>query len=131
MHRNTVPVLQGIDFQIVQGEILAILGHSGVGKSTLLNLLGLLDVPTEGQILYHGRDQDFNGVDITRLGLRKKARIRRKRVGLPNVDLIAPSPPPEENAAEAEPAAGAEPAAEPAEATAEASPETAKNTEET
>ena len=55
----------------------------------------------------------------------KKARIRRKRVGLPNVDLIAPSPPPEENAAEAEPAA------EPAEATAEASPETAKNTEET
>ena len=41
-NRVVVPVLKGIDLDIRRGEILSIVGHSGVGKSTLLNLLGLL-----------------------------------------------------------------------------------------
>jgi lipoprotein-releasing system ATP-binding protein len=81
IHQNPVPVLSGIDLRIVPGEILAILGHSGVGKSTLLNLLGLLDVPTGGKIIYRGRDPRFRGQDITRLGLVDKALIRNRHLG--------------------------------------------------
>jgi lipoprotein-releasing system ATP-binding protein len=81
IHQNPVPVLRGIDLKILPGEILAILGHSGVGKSTLLNLLGLLDVPTEGAIIYRGRDPRFRGQDITSLGLVDKALIRNRHIG--------------------------------------------------
>ena len=81
IHQNPVPVLRGIDLGIVPGEILAILGHSGVGKSTLLNLLGLLDVPSGGKIIYRGRDPRFRGQDLTRLGLVDKALIRNRHLG--------------------------------------------------
>ncbi len=81
IHRQPVPVLRGLDLKIHRGEILAILGHSGVGKSTLLNLLGLLDAPTEGRIVYRGRDADFDGRDLTELGLTEKARIRNRHFG--------------------------------------------------
>jgi len=81
IHQNPVPVIRGLDLEIIQGEILAILGHSGVGKSTLLNLLGLLDVPTAGKIVYRGRDPDFRGKDLTRLGLSAKALIRNRHFG--------------------------------------------------
>ncbi|MBB6430279.1 ABC transporter ATP-binding protein [Algisphaera agarilytica] len=47
-------VLDGVDTSIAVGEKLAILGRSGSGKSTLLHLIGGLDTPTEGQILYRG-----------------------------------------------------------------------------
>ncbi len=81
VNRQPVPVLRGIDLKIHRGEILAILGHSGVGKSTLLNLLGLLDAPSEGRILYRGRDASFEGRDMTELGLAEKARIRNRHFG--------------------------------------------------
>jgi lipoprotein-releasing system ATP-binding protein len=81
VHRNPVPVLRGIDLKVFSGEILAILGHSGVGKSTLLNLLGLLDAPSGGRIVYHGRDGRFQGLDLTGLGLREKALIRNRHFG--------------------------------------------------
>ncbi|RKY87558.1 lipoprotein-releasing system ATP-binding protein LolD [candidate division KSB1 bacterium] len=48
--RNELRVLKGIDLEIYQGEILAIVGPSGVGKSTLLHILGALDRPTEGEV---------------------------------------------------------------------------------
>ncbi len=50
------PVLEGIDFTLRRGEYVAIMGESGVGKSTLLNLLAGLDRPDAGQILFDGRD---------------------------------------------------------------------------
>jgi len=50
------PVLHGIDIEIRAGEFVAIIGQSGSGKSTLLNILGALDVPTEGQVLIDGTD---------------------------------------------------------------------------
>ncbi len=81
IYQNPVPVLRGIDLQVVPGEILAILGHSGVGKSTLLNLLGLLDIPSAGKILYRGRDREFWGQDITAMGRSQKAFIRNRHFG--------------------------------------------------
>lgn len=47
---NEIPVLQGVDIEIQEGEFLAIVGQSGCGKSTLLHLMGTLDQPDAGQI---------------------------------------------------------------------------------
>lgn len=51
-----VKVLEGVNFTINKGEQVAILGSSGSGKSTLLHLLGALDKPTSGQVLFNKRD---------------------------------------------------------------------------
>jgi len=51
-----VPALQQVDLQLREGELVVLLGPSGSGKSTLLNILGGLDTPTSGQVLYRGRD---------------------------------------------------------------------------
>ena len=51
-----LPVLKGVDLEVKRAEIIAIVGASGVGKSTLLHLLGGLDRPTEGTIFYEGED---------------------------------------------------------------------------
>jgi lipoprotein-releasing system ATP-binding protein len=74
-------VLKGINLQIKQGEILAVLGQSGVGKSTLLNLLGLLDAPTSGSIYYYGSDPKFKNRDFSVLSLSEKSELRNLHVG--------------------------------------------------
>ena len=53
---SEIQVLRGINFDVADGQRLAIMGESGVGKSTLLHILGTLDRPTKGKILYHNRD---------------------------------------------------------------------------
>jgi ATPase subunit of ABC transporter with duplicated ATPase domains len=68
------PVLHGIDLAIREGEFIAIIGQSGSGKSTLLNILGALDVPTEGQVL-------IDGVDIATLSEDQLASLRKRVVG--------------------------------------------------
>jgi len=69
-----VRALDGVSLTIERGELLAIVGSSGSGKSTLLNVLGLLDRPTEGSVLFDGRD-------VSGLGAREQARLRNERIG--------------------------------------------------
>lgn len=71
---NTVGVLKGIDLEIVSGETVAVLGVSGSGKTTLLQIMGLLDHPTGGSVLYDGVDV-FTGDERTR------AAFRNRRIG--------------------------------------------------
>lgn len=61
-------VLHGIDLQLARGEFAALIGPSGGGKSTLLNLIGLLDRPTAGRLFVTGREAGALGdEDLTRL----------------------------------------------------------------
>ena len=53
---GAVPVLSGLDFQIADGETVAVVGPSGSGKSTLLNLLGALDQPESGEVIVAGKN---------------------------------------------------------------------------
>jgi lipoprotein-releasing system ATP-binding protein len=67
-------VLKGIDLSIKEGEMVGIVGASGVGKSTLLHILGALDRPTSGKLLY-------NGTDIFSLNENSLALFRNKTIG--------------------------------------------------
>ena len=51
-----VKALNGVSFEIEEGEAVSIMGPSGCGKSTLLNLIGTLDMPTEGEIWFDGKN---------------------------------------------------------------------------
>jgi putative ABC transport system ATP-binding protein len=66
--------LSGIHLEIQQGEYVAIAGPSGCGKSTLLAILGLLDTPTEGTFLLHGKP-------VTQLTAAERARTRNREIG--------------------------------------------------
>jgi putative ABC transport system ATP-binding protein len=69
-----VHALRGVDFDLNEGEFIVVLGPSGSGKSTLLNILGGLDTPTSGEVLY----RDHN---LTSAGDAALTRFRREHVG--------------------------------------------------
>ena len=69
-----VHALRGVDFQLFQSEFLVLLGPSGIGKSTLLNILGGLDTPSSGSV--HYRDHDLGDASESEL-----TRYRRDHVG--------------------------------------------------
>ncbi|MGZ3693644.1 MAG: ABC transporter ATP-binding protein [Bdellovibrionota bacterium] len=75
-HRDgaAVEVLRGVDLSIDEGETIAILGASGAGKSTLMHVLGALEPPTAGKILYGGQD-------IRLFSSEKTARFRNREIG--------------------------------------------------
>ena len=60
---NAVHALEGVDLSVQKGEFVAIVGTSGSGKSTLLRCINLLETPSSGEILYHGRDVAGRGVN--------------------------------------------------------------------
>ncbi|MBN1380202.1 MAG: ABC transporter ATP-binding protein [Deltaproteobacteria bacterium] len=66
--------LRGIDFNIEEGEFLAVMGPSGSGKSTCMNILGCLDTPTAGSYR-------FKGVEVGNLSRRQRALLRRHYLG--------------------------------------------------
>ncbi len=72
---GSIEVLRGIDLTIREGERLAVLGNSGVGKSTFLHILGTLDRPTQGSLVYGG-DTDLLALDSESL-----ARFRNRALG--------------------------------------------------
>jgi lipoprotein-releasing system ATP-binding protein len=74
MGDSTVQVLRGVDVTIRSGEFIAIEGRSGSGKSTLLHLLGALDEPEEGSIVYEAQD-------IAKMGSAAKSNLRNLHFG--------------------------------------------------
>jgi ABC-type lipoprotein export system ATPase subunit len=69
-----VPVLHDVSLALASGEIAALVGRSGCGKTTLLNLAGAMDLPTSGEVLIDGRDtSSLSEADLTLL--------RRRRIG--------------------------------------------------
>ncbi len=71
---QTTQVLTGLDLQVQRGELLAIVGSSGCGKSTFLHLAGALDTPTSGEV-------KIDNVDIYGLSNSKRASFRNKHLG--------------------------------------------------
>ena len=74
MGDETVHALDGVSLSIDQGEFVAIVGSSGSGKSTAMNIIGCLDVPTSGS--YH-----LGGVDVSTMDDDQQAEIRNKMLG--------------------------------------------------
>src|SRR5206468_8164173 len=87
--QRSLTVLRGVDVELGRGDFLALRGASAAGKSTLLHLLGGLDVPTVGEARLRGRN-------LARLSSRELARLRNKEVGfifqayylLPELDAL-------------------------------------------
>jgi putative ABC transport system ATP-binding protein len=74
MGDETVHALDGVDLSFDRGEYIAILGPSGSGKSTLMHILGFMDTPTKGSIL-------FEGEEVSNLSPDRRAWYRSNRVG--------------------------------------------------
>jgi putative ABC transport system ATP-binding protein len=74
MGEVSVPALQDVDFELFESEFLVLVGASGSGKSTLFNILGGLDTPTTGSVLFRGRD-------LSAAGERELTLFRRRHVG--------------------------------------------------
>jgi len=70
----TVHALRGVDLRINQGEFVAIMGASGSGKSTMLNIIGCLDRPTAGTYI-------LDGVDVAGMSRNERAAIRNLKIG--------------------------------------------------
>lgn len=71
---NEVHALDGVSLDVYEGEFVAIIGHSGSGKSTLMNMLGCLDVPTQGTYILNGRD-------VSRLTDNELSDVRNNQIG--------------------------------------------------
>ena len=71
---SEVRALDGVSLTIEKGEFVAVVGQSGSGKSTMMNVLGCLDIPTRG-------DYRLNGVDVLELSDRDLSAIRNKEIG--------------------------------------------------
>lgn len=71
---NELEILHGLDLQIKEGEFVSIVGASGSGKSTLMNIIGILDRPSEGSY-------QLDGVDVCAAKDKELSRIRNRKIG--------------------------------------------------
>ncbi len=71
---NELEILHGIDLTVYEGEFVALVGESGSGKSTLMNILGVLDRPTDGEYI-------LDGIDVSVADDKFLSSIRNKKVG--------------------------------------------------
>jgi lipoprotein-releasing system ATP-binding protein len=71
---DEIHILKGVNLELAEGERLAVVGESGVGKSTLLHLLGTLDRPTTGRILYRGSEMPMDDQEAL-------AQFRNREIG--------------------------------------------------
>ena len=80
---NELEILHGINLKIYEGEFVAIVGESGSGKSTLMNIIGVLDKPTEGK--YY-----LDGIDVLKASEKDMNNIRNQKIGFvfQNFNLI-------------------------------------------
>jgi putative ABC transport system ATP-binding protein len=74
LDRVEVEALRGVDLTVAEGEFVAIVGASGSGKSTLLHILGLMDTPTSGEVLFHGRA-------VSRVSDGERTKLRLREIG--------------------------------------------------
>ena len=74
MGNQAIPVLKGINLDILKNEYVALMGPSGSGKSTLMNILGCLDSPTDGSYI-------LNGKDVSKMHDNDLAEVRNKEIG--------------------------------------------------
>ena len=72
--KTTVEAVKGVSFQIEQGDFISIAGPSGSGKSTILNMIGLIDTPTEGEVFIQGQS-------VSLLKDRELTRLRHDTIG--------------------------------------------------
>ena len=81
---NELEILHGIDLDVMPGEFLSIVGPSGSGKSTLMNLIGVLDRPSEGSYV-------LDGINVSQARDDRLSAIRNKSIGFvfQNFNLIA------------------------------------------
>ena len=71
---HRIEVLKGLDFEIAEGQSLAVVGVSGAGKSTLIHIIGTLDHPTSGAVL-------FDGVDVFTWPEKRLSAFRNRKIG--------------------------------------------------
>jgi putative ABC transport system ATP-binding protein len=71
---NVVQALQGVTVMVDKGEFLSLIGRSGSGKTTMLNMIGCLDRPTSGKVFIEGQE-------VSRLSKNKLAEIRQRKIG--------------------------------------------------
>src|SRR6059036_1795954 len=72
--RRTVQAVAGVSLTVAAGEFISIMGPSGSGKSTLMHLLGALDTPTTGEVLFQGRR-------LSSMSDREQSQLRRTQIG--------------------------------------------------
>ncbi len=86
---RSLEVLHGVHLEVGRGELVCLMGASGAGKSTLIQILGLLEEPTEGEVL-------FEGHSAWKCSVEERARLRNQRIGfvfqfyhlLPELDAV-------------------------------------------
>lgn len=71
---NAIHALDGISLQVYEHEFVAIVGSSGSGKSTCMNIIGCLDIPTSGEYF-------LNGIDVSTMNEKELAHVRNKQIG--------------------------------------------------